>query len=143
MEKRNKGPRGGESCSQQSTVPAGVHHALLCPSHKPLSWWKTHQMNPQETKRANEGSFLFDFKIPATKQEVAALSWCSSFAPSAQGDVPRGLSSQAPWSWPQHPLRATVGGPGTTPSTGITGGSQVRRRQRGQNKLHLRSQVRC
>lgn len=134
MWKRGTGGREEErAVASEAQCQQVSRHVLLCPS----PWWETHQ----ETKRANDGSFLFDFKIPATKQEAAALSWCPSFAPSAQGDVPRGLSSQAPWSWPQYSLHATVRGPGTTPSTGITGGSQFRCRQRAQNKLHARNRV--
>lgn len=130
MEKRNGEPRGERAAATRARCRQASHHALLCPSQGPLSLGggEIYRMDPQETKGANKGSFLLDFKIPATKEEAAALSWCPSFAPSAHGEVPGGLSSQAPWSWPRHPLQATVREPGAIPSTGIARGSQVRRR---------------
>jgi len=110
MWKRGKGSHG-----PQSTAPAGVPPGSSLPPQGPLSLGrgrgKTHQMDPQETKRANKGSFLFDFKIPAAEEEASALSWCPRFAPSAQGDVPGGLSPQAPWSWPQPHLQPQSGSP--------------------------------
>lgn len=79
MEKRKREPRGGESCSHQSMGRTGVPPCSSLPlSGPPLprvgEEGETHQMDPQETKRANKGSFLFDFKIPATEEEAAALS---------------------------------------------------------------------
>lgn len=107
--------RGRGSHGPQSTAPAGVPPGSSLPPRGPLSLGRgrgeTHQMDPQETKRANKGSFLFDFKIPATEEEASALSWCPSFAPSAQGDVLGGLSPQAPWSRPQPCLQPQSGSP--------------------------------
>lgn len=75
--------RGAILGAQQSindTRPARVsppHSTALLPR-------ETHQMDPhththkkrKTHKKANRGSFLFDFKIPGMKKEGAPWSWC-------------------------------------------------------------------
>lgn len=64
---------------------------------------------PTRNREATEASFLFDFKIPATKEEAA--SWCPGFAPSLQGNSQAGREAPAPQALQPGGPSAATGAP--------------------------------
>lgn len=103
--RKQKVGEGGESCRDQRVGQWASPMVPSAPLSSPSLQRETHPMDPRESKRANEKPFLFDFKIPATKAEAAALSWCPRSAPSTPEDLPGGLSFQAPGAAQPHVLQ--------------------------------------
>lgn len=54
----------------------------------------TKKIQKQTNKKANRGSFLFDFKIPRMKEEGASWSWCPTKAYSFPKEASSHNSSQ-------------------------------------------------
>lgn len=82
-EKRERASLGPHQ-SVKDTCPARVS---LAPTQQPFSPSEVLQMDPQKKnpKKANRGSFLFDFRIPGRKEEGASWSWCPTNACSFPG----------------------------------------------------------
>lgn len=81
-ESRNRRREKGQSWEPSRVLGTHVQLGSPQPHSTALLPRETHQMDPhthkkkKPTKKANRGSFLFDFKIPGMKKEGAPWSWC-------------------------------------------------------------------
>lgn len=108
-ESRNKKREGASLGTHQSapyTRPARVSTVPLnspSPQERPAKW--THKKFKNKQKRANRGSFLFDFKIPGIKEEGTSWSWCPTKACSFPKEASSCNSSQPQLYYRHHGLK--------------------------------------